>query len=102
MGQVHRQLTAAGWINAMALPASMGGGGGVQQTIDSVGLGSGVIDHIYVSGTCSRRSRLELAGACVVRSDGFRSDEEADAVHSDHLPVVVTLQSEATTATSKL
>ena len=75
---VHRQLGDAGWANVMALPTELGGGGGVARTIDSAGLGDEAIDHIYLS----RNSRMKLAGACVVRSAGFRSDSEADTVHS--------------------
>ena len=82
---VHKELDKIGFINAMTKV-----GGGIQATMDTYGIKKQCIDHMYFSRDISER----LIGAEVVRLSGFRSDEPAMEnmwVHSDHLPVVATL-----------
>ena len=62
-------------------------GGGIQATMDTVGIQTHYIDHLYFSPQLA----THLVAAHVVRSDGFRHDgpqAEGCWVHSDHLPVV--------------
>ncbi len=80
--RVHGQLKGLGFVNAME-----GAGGGVELTMDTVGIKQLQIDHIYASAALAAR----LQSAQVVRSPGFRHDGPQVAglfVHSDHLPVV--------------
>ena len=65
-------------------------GGGIQLTMDTVGINGHAIDHIYLSPSIAGR----LRSAEVVRQPGFRHDGPKAAgvwVHSDHLPVVAEL-----------
>ena len=84
--RTHQVLSDAGFANAMATV-----GGGIRPTIDTAGIeGQKKIDHIYVSSSLAGR----LTHAEVVRREGFRQDEPllpGQWVHSDHLPVVATL-----------
>ena len=84
--RTHQVLSDAGFANAMATV-----GGGIQPTIDTAGIeAQKKIDHIYVSSSLAGR----LTHAEVVRREGFRQDEPllpGQWVHSDHLPVVATL-----------
>jgi endonuclease/exonuclease/phosphatase family metal-dependent hydrolase len=85
---IHTMLASKAFTNAMATA-----GGGLQPTMDTVGLkhgGGWTIDHIYVSSDLSGH----LTTAEVIRRDGFRQDGPQQSglwVHSDHLPVVATL-----------
>ena len=66
-------------------------GGGVQWTMDTIGIKQHKIDHIYVSQPLISR----LVNARVVRDEGFRNDgPQVDGlwVHSDHLPVTANLK----------
>ena len=66
-------------------------GGGLQWTMDSVGIKKHKIDHIYVSQALISR----LIKAQVVRDEGFRHNGpqvEGLWVYSDHLPVIVELE----------
>ena len=80
--RVHGELQAQGFVNAMEAV-----GGGVQLTMDTVGVGQWRIDHIYASAALAS----SLRRAEVIRSAGFRHDGPQVGglwVHSDHLPVV--------------
>jgi endonuclease/exonuclease/phosphatase family metal-dependent hydrolase len=80
--RVHEHLKGLDFVNAMAEV-----GGGVQLTMDTVGINEWRIDHIYASAALAAR----LQHAMVVRGAGFRDDGpqvEGLWVHSDHLPVV--------------
>ena len=80
--RVHCDLKARGFVNAMERV-----GGGVQPTMDTVGISPWRIDHIYASPVLAPGLRW----AVVVRSAGFRHDGpqvKSLWVHSDHLPVV--------------
>ena len=82
---VHEELDEIGFSNAMTKV-----GGGIQATMDTYGIDKQYIDHMYFSRDIAER----LIGAEVVRLSGFRSDKPAKErmwVHSDHLPVVATL-----------
>jgi endonuclease/exonuclease/phosphatase family metal-dependent hydrolase len=83
---IHIMLMSKGFTNAMVEV-----GGGLQPTMDTAGVkGEWAIDHIYVSRDLAGR----LTGAEVIRREGFRYDEPVQPgrwVHSDHLPVVATL-----------
>ena len=84
--QIHLNLKAMNFTNAMEAV-----GGGIQATMDTVGIRIHEIDHIYVSPSLSPR----LSSAKVIRDEGFRSDgpqEPNQFVHSDHLPVIAELQ----------
>ena len=79
---VHEYLRELGFVNAMEHV-----GGGIQATMDTVGIQTHYIDHLYFSPQLA----THLVAAHVVRSDGFRHDgpqAEGCWVHSDHLPVV--------------
>ncbi len=81
--RVHENLRALGFINAMQHAHV----DGIQATMDTVGIRTHYIDHIYLSPTLAPA----LQTAHVVRADGFRHDGpqgEGLWVHSDHLPVV--------------
>jgi len=83
--RLHADLKGLGFVNAMEAA-----GGGVQLTMDTVGVGQWRIDHIYASAALAPG----LRGAEVVRSPGFRHDGPQVSglwVHSDHLPVVAEL-----------
>ena len=83
--KMHGHLRAMGFANAMQEV-----GGGIEATMDTVGVNTHYIDHIY----CSPALAGKLKNARVVRDDGFRHDgpqEEGLWVHSDHLPVVAEL-----------
>ena len=83
--QVHQHLEEMNFVNAMETV-----GGGIQGTMDTVGIRRHYIDHIYVSPSLASH----LQGARVIRNPGFRHDgpqEKGVWVHSDHLPVVVQL-----------
>ena len=83
--QVHQHLGEMNFVNAMETV-----GGGIQATMDTVGIRRHYIDHIYVS--LSLASHLQ--GARVIRNPGFRHDgpqQKGVWVHSDHLPVVAQL-----------
>ena len=61
--------------------------GGIQATMDTVGIRIHYIDHIYFSASLSP----DLQNAKVIRDTGVRHDgpQETDLfVHSDHLPIV--------------
>ena len=80
--RMHGHLKQRGFVNAMEQV-----GGGVELTMDTVGVGRWRIDHIYASAALA----LGLRSAAVVRKPGFRDDGpqvENLWVHSDHLPVV--------------
>ena len=80
--RMHGHLKGLGFVNAME-----SAGGGVELTMDTVGIKQLQIDHIYASPVLAAR----LQSAQVVRSPGFRHDGPQVAglfVHSDHLPVV--------------
>ncbi len=80
--RVHGHLKGLGFVNAME-----SADGGVELTMDTVGISQLRIDHIYASPVLAPR----LQGAQVIRSPGFRHDGPQVAglwVHSDHLPVV--------------
>ena len=80
--RVHEDLKGLGFANAMESV-----GGGVQLTMDTVGISQWRIDHIYASAALAS----SLRRAEVIRSAGFRHDGpqvEGLWVHSDHLPVV--------------
>lgn len=85
---LHSMLTDKRFTNAMSTV-----GGGIQPTMDTVGLKGGggwAIDHIYVSETLKNR----LTASEVIRRDGFRHDGPQTPglwVHSDHLPVTAHL-----------
>lgn len=84
--KVHQHLKAMAFVNAMEEV-----GGGLQATMDTVGIRTHYIDHIY----CSAALKARLQSATVVRHPGFRHDgpqEEGVWVHSDHLPVIVDLE----------
>ena len=79
---MHEYLRELGFVNAMEQV-----GGGIQATMDTVGIQTHYIDHLYFSPQLA----THLVAAHVVRSDGFRHDgpqAEGCWVHSDHLPVV--------------
>jgi endonuclease/exonuclease/phosphatase family metal-dependent hydrolase len=79
--RVHGHLKGLGFVNAME-----GAGGGVELTMDTVGIKQLRIDHIYASPLLAEG----LQSAEVIRSAGFRHDGPQVAglwVHSDHLPV---------------
>jgi endonuclease/exonuclease/phosphatase family metal-dependent hydrolase len=83
--KMHGHLRAMGFANAMREV-----GGGIAATMDTVGIHTNYIDHIY----CSPALAPKLQSARVVRDGGFRHDgpqEEGLWVHSDHLPVVAEL-----------
>ena len=83
--KVHGHLRAMGFANAMQEV-----GGGIQATMDTVGINIHYIDHVY----CSKTVAPRLKSARVVRDAGFRHagpQTEGVWVHSDHLPVVVEL-----------
>jgi endonuclease/exonuclease/phosphatase family metal-dependent hydrolase len=83
--KVHQQLKEIGFCNVMETV-----GGGVQATMDTVGIKPHYIDHIYLS----PRLKPYLKGAAVIRDEGFRHDGPQAGgvwVHSDHLPVVAEL-----------
>lgn len=80
---VHENLRALGFVNAMQQAHA----GGIQATMDTVGIRTHYIDHIYFSPSLAP----DLQTAQVVRAEGFRHDgPQVDGlwVHSDHLPVV--------------
>jgi len=82
---VHQHLKAKRFVNAMETV-----GGGIQATMDTVGIRTHYIDHIYVSASLTSH----LHSANVVRNSGFRHDgpqEKGIWVHSDHLPVLAQL-----------
>lgn len=85
---IHPMLASKAFTNTMATV-----GGGIAATMDTVGLKDGggwAIDHIYVSSDLKEY----LTAAEVVRQEGFRHDgpQQPDLwVHSDHLPVIATL-----------
>lgn len=84
--RVHSHLAEAGFVNAVAEST-----GSLPVTVDTVGVEQRkAIDHIYLSPSLAPR----LTAARVVRDPGFRHDgpqTEGLWVHSDHLPVVATL-----------
>ena len=83
--QVHQHLGRMDFVNAMETV-----GGGIQATMDTVGIRTHYIDHIYVSPSLASH----LQSARVIRNPGFRHDgpqEKGVWVHSDHLPVVAQL-----------
>ena len=83
--KVHGHLRDMGFANAMQEV-----GGGIQATMDTVGINIHYIDHIY----CSKTMAPKMKNARVVRDPGFRHDgpqAEGVWVHSDHLPVVAEL-----------
>ena len=83
---VHEHLRSLGFANAM----EQGHEGGIQATMDTVGIRTHYIDHIYLSPALAPK----LSSAQVVRTEGFRHDGpqiEGLWVHSDHLPVVAEL-----------
>ena len=83
--RLHTDLKRLGFANAMEAA-----GGGVQLTMDTVGIGQWRIDHIYASAVLA----AGLHSAEVVRSAGFRHDGPQVSglwVHSDHLPVAAEL-----------
>jgi endonuclease/exonuclease/phosphatase family metal-dependent hydrolase len=83
--RVHQNLKAMNFVNAMEAV-----GGGLQATMDTVGIRRNYLDHIYASPSLSPN----LQSATVMRDSGFRHDgpqETGVYVHSDHLPVVVQL-----------
>lgn len=80
--KVHRNLKAMGFANAMETV-----GGGIQATMDTIGVRPHYIDHIYFSPPLAPH----LQNATVIRAPGFRHDgpqEKGLWVHSDHLPVI--------------
>ena len=82
---LHQTLAGRGFVNAMRAV-----GGGIVPTMDTHGVRSAAIDHIYVSGPIGPA----LSAARVVRDPGFRSGVAPDPgawVHSDHLPVIADL-----------
>lgn len=82
---VHQHIKSLGFANAMETV-----GGGIQLTMDTVGVRTHSIDHIYVSSPLIPH----LKSATVIRNAGFRHDgpqEKGIWVHSDHLPVVAHL-----------
>lgn len=82
---VHAHLRDLGFANAMQQV-----GGGIAATMDTVGIRTHYIDHIY----CSPSLAPKLQTARVIRDAGFRHDgpqAEGLWVHSDHLPVVAEL-----------
>lgn len=82
---VHQHIKSLGFANAMETV-----GGGIQLTMDTVGIRTHSIDHIYVSPLLIP----SLKSATVIRNTGFRHDgpqEKGIWVHSDHLPVVAHL-----------
>ena len=82
---VHQHLGEMDFVNAMETV-----GGGIQATMDTVGIRTHYIDHIYVSPSLASH----LQGARVIRNPGFRHDgpqQKGVWVHSDHLPVVAQL-----------
>ncbi|MDP6042706.1 MAG: endonuclease/exonuclease/phosphatase family protein [Candidatus Latescibacteria bacterium] len=84
--RVHQNLKAMNFANAMETV-----GGGIQATMDTVGIRTHSIDHIYVSPPLTSH----LQSAAVIRDPGFRHDgpqEKGLYVHSDHLPVVAQLK----------
>ena len=84
--QIHTDLKKLKFTNVMQEI-----GGGLQWTMDSVGIKKHKIDHIYVSQTLTSR----LVKAQVVRDEGFRHNGpqvEGLWVYSDHLPVIVELE----------
>ena len=86
--RVHGHLKGMGFVNAMECV-----GGGLQLTMDTVGVGQWRIDHIYASAAIAP----SLRDAAVVRSPGFRHDgpqEKGLWVHSDHLPVMADFAAE--------
>jgi len=83
--KLHHNLKEMQFVNAMEAV-----GGGIQLTMDTVGVRQHAIDHIYVSESIAGR----LRSAEVVRGEGFRHDGpqvEGMFAHSDHLPVVADL-----------
>lgn len=83
--KVHENLRALNFTNAMEAV-----GGGIAATMDTVGIQTHYIDHLYFSSTLAPK----LKSAHVVREAGFRHDGpqiEGLWVHSDHLPVVAEL-----------
>jgi len=84
--KVHEQLRALDFANAMQAV-----GGGLAATMDTVGIQTHYIDHLYFSPLVAAK----LKSAHVVRAAGFRHDGpqvEGLWVHSDHLPVVAELE----------
>ena len=82
---VHKYLVDMQFVNAMQTV-----GGGIQATMDTVGIETHCIDHIYVSQSLAP----QLHTAKVIRHPGFRHDgpqEKGVWVHSDHLPVIAEL-----------
>lgn len=85
--RIHAHLKDRGFVNAMEAA-----GGGLEPTVKAAGPGTRPIDHIYLSPTLGPR----LSAARVVRDPGFyhpEADAEPRSLHSDHLPVVATLES---------
>ena len=83
--KLHHNLKEMQFVNVMEAV-----GGGIQLTMDTVGVRQHAIDHIYVSESIAGR----LRSAEVVRGEGFRHDGpqvEGMFAHSDHLPVVADL-----------
>lgn len=81
--RVHENVRALGFVNAVERAYA----GGIQATMDTVGIRTHYIDHIYFSPALAPA----LLSAQVVRAEGFRHDGpqvEGVWVHSDHLPVV--------------
>ena len=82
---VHKYLVDMQFVNAMESV-----GGGIQATMDTVGIQTHYIDHIYVSQSLAP----QLHTAEVIRRSGFRHNgpqEKGVWVHSDHLPVIAEL-----------
>jgi endonuclease/exonuclease/phosphatase family metal-dependent hydrolase len=83
--KIHGHLRDMEFANAMQEV-----GGGIEATMDTVGINIHYIDHIY----CSKTMAPKMKNARVVRDAGFRHDGpqvEGVWVHSDHLPVVAEL-----------
>jgi endonuclease/exonuclease/phosphatase family metal-dependent hydrolase len=83
--RIHSHLKTMGFTNAMEAV-----GGGIQATMDTVGIRAHRIDHIYFSHSLTPH----LTRAEVIRLAGFRHDGPQVPglwVHSDHLPVVAEL-----------
>jgi len=84
--QIHTDLKKLKFNNIMEEI-----GGGIQWTMDTIGIKQRKIDHIYISQPLISR----LVNAQVVRNEGFRHDgPQVDGlwVHSDHLPVIAELK----------
>jgi endonuclease/exonuclease/phosphatase family metal-dependent hydrolase len=84
--RLHSHLRSMEFVNAMEEV-----GGGIEWTMDTVGVNQHAVDHIYLSPSLKQT----LKGARVVSDSGFRHDGPQAAgvwVHSDHLPVVADLE----------